>query len=526
MNRLLSARWPSATIKMVFGGVIENTLLGFLLLSQSQLQKRMQSSNHHQNKQLVENQMQPAVVITEVQAAAIRSSTPLTSSFYRRDLPTETCTALSSPKGKKLFASSMQRNGLASFFPLMEQHLTQSEPSFCGLTTLVIALNAMSIDPRRTWKGPWRWYEEGMLNCCVDIEEVKSTGITLFVFKCLASCQGLDANIDFADASSDTFENRFRKAVIEVCIEKESGHGNDGHECNSENEDCAEYLNSPQNLEKVLIVSYNRRVLKQTGTGHFSPIIAYDPASDSVLIMDTARFKYGAHWVQLKLLAKSMECIDPDSGRSRGFVTLQQSPIAVNGKQETTTDLPVSILLLSEMKDNNARKTIKLLVQEQKLKSGLTNVTFSDVALMSTVDGTNPNFMWDVVKPNFLPVGQDKEAKELIDDIRILLKAIMAIDKDVIEFRNIHPDIFGGQYDCREACNRTIKMDREEAIYILFLACLDKSEREKIVFNPAIEFDEKQINSVRHQLLAEAELLRRAIDFSDQFDDGTLELKH
>ena len=47
---------------------------------------------------------------------------------------------------------------------------TQSEPAYCGLSTLVIVLNTLNVDPRRAWKGPWRWYEESMLNCCVDLE--------------------------------------------------------------------------------------------------------------------------------------------------------------------------------------------------------------------------------------------------------------------------------------------------------------------------------------------------------------------
>ena len=42
-------------------------------------------------------------------------------------------------------------------------------------------------------------------------------------------------------------------------------------------------------MDRVLIASYSRRVLKQTGSGHFSPIAAYDEASDTVLIMDTVR---------------------------------------------------------------------------------------------------------------------------------------------------------------------------------------------------------------------------------------------
>jgi Phytochelatin synthase len=37
-------------------------------------------------------------------------------------------------------------------------------------STLVISLNALAVDPRQIWKGPWRWYEESMLNCCIDLE--------------------------------------------------------------------------------------------------------------------------------------------------------------------------------------------------------------------------------------------------------------------------------------------------------------------------------------------------------------------
>lgn len=57
---------------------------------------------------------------------------------------------------------------------------TQDEPAYCGLATLAMVLNALFIDPGRTWKGPWRWFNERMLDCCKPLEEVKQEGI---VFK-------------------------------------------------------------------------------------------------------------------------------------------------------------------------------------------------------------------------------------------------------------------------------------------------------------------------------------------------------
>jgi hypothetical protein len=35
-----------------------------------------------------------------------------------------------------------------------------------GLTTLAMVLNSLRIDPMRTWKGAWRWYNEQNLACC------------------------------------------------------------------------------------------------------------------------------------------------------------------------------------------------------------------------------------------------------------------------------------------------------------------------------------------------------------------------
>lgn len=41
-----------------------------------------------------------------------------------------------------------------------------------------------------------------------------------------------------------------------------------------------------------------------------------------VLIMDVARFKYPPHWIPLPLLHQSMQVIDPETGKSRGYMLL------------------------------------------------------------------------------------------------------------------------------------------------------------------------------------------------------------
>lgn len=76
-----------------------------------------------------------------------------------------------------LFQEALADGTMMGFFKLVEQYRTQTEPAFCGLTSLAMVLNALCIDPRRTWKAPWRWFDETLLDCCKALESVKAEGI-------------------------------------------------------------------------------------------------------------------------------------------------------------------------------------------------------------------------------------------------------------------------------------------------------------------------------------------------------------
>jgi glutathione gamma-glutamylcysteinyltransferase len=213
--------------------------------------------------------------------------------FYRRPLPPP-AVAFAGAEGRRLFREALAEGTMEGWFPLAEQFHTQAEPAFCGLATLVMVLNALEIDPGRTWKGPWRWYSEEHLDCCRSLEDVAREGITLTQLACLAQCNGARASVSFADASS---LEAFRAAVREAASSPGEGH---------------------------VIVAYDRRALGQTGTGHFSPIGGLHPDRDLVLLLDVARFKYPPHWVQLEVLHRAMRSIDPASARSRGFAVVRR----------------------------------------------------------------------------------------------------------------------------------------------------------------------------------------------------------
>lgn len=82
---------------------------------------------------------------------------------------------------------------------------------------------------------------------------------------------------------------------------------------------------SAQDSGKVVVVSYDRRGLKQTGSGHFSPIGGFHKEKDLVLILDTARFKLPPHWAPLDALWEAMKKIDPETNKPRGFMVLERA---------------------------------------------------------------------------------------------------------------------------------------------------------------------------------------------------------
>ncbi|ESO10002.1 hypothetical protein HELRODRAFT_72755 [Helobdella robusta] len=216
--------------------------------------------------------------------------------FYKRELP-KCCISFCSDDGKKIFQEAVVGPFMNCYFSLASQFRTQDEPAYCGLSTLVMVLNALEVDPNRVWKGPWRWYHENMLDCCVPLAIIEKKGITMDQFSCLAACNMLKTKVTRVDGNSS--EETFRKLVKSVT----------------------------QKTNCILVTSYSRVTLQQTGDGHFSPIGGYNVERDMVLIMDTARFKYPPHWVSLSLLFKAMQRLDPSCDLPRGYILLSRNEL-------------------------------------------------------------------------------------------------------------------------------------------------------------------------------------------------------
>ena len=75
-----------------------------------------------------------------------------------------------------------------------------------------MVLNALEVDPQRVWKGPWRFYHENMLDCCVPLATIEKSGITMDQFACLAACNTLDVRM--SRIGSNTTEDDFRFCAV------------------------------------------------------------------------------------------------------------------------------------------------------------------------------------------------------------------------------------------------------------------------------------------------------------------------
>lgn len=213
--------------------------------------------------------------------------------LYRRPLP-EGLIAFSSPAGRALFREALLAGGMEGYFPLAEQFQTQVEPTYCGISSLVMVLNALEVDPKRLWKGVWRWFSEDIADCCDQLSSIQAEGVSLDGLARLAHCNGVTVEVTHAEQTSLA---QFRALVQAVC----SGGS-----------------------KQALIASYSRQALGQTGEGHFSPIGGYHAEKDLVLLMDVARFKYPPHWVPLSLLWSAMGSLDTATGKTRGYAKVSR----------------------------------------------------------------------------------------------------------------------------------------------------------------------------------------------------------
>jgi glutathione gamma-glutamylcysteinyltransferase len=262
---------------------------------------------------------------------------------HKRVLPT-TLTAFSSKQGKQFLMEAFAGGTAESYWNLTEHFVNQSDPAFCGVTTLLMCLNALCIDPNIRWRGGWRFYgsEDVLLDrCCFSAERIRRKGIVMEDFSRLGRCHGL--TIDLKRPTTSNNDSAYSYPPPQSSSHDNQNNNTANGDNNSDNDrdsTCSDEEDNSFSLDDfrsdirsilsdtiskhkpILVVSFSRSALNQTGDGHFSPVGAYHEDSDTVLVLDVARFKYAPYWVSVADLYMSMQEKDCVTEKPRGWFRL------------------------------------------------------------------------------------------------------------------------------------------------------------------------------------------------------------
>lgn len=201
---------------------------------------------------------------------------------------------LTHPEGQKLFGASRYQS---SYFAVASYLETEHVRTFCGPASIAAVMNSLDVERPK----PRRLYPYGLFTqdevFTAENQRVKSydaverEGLTLEEVRQFVENLGVRAIAHHGDS----FDPAWLRQAIKRAL------GDPG---------------------RRLIVNYWRPSVGQEGGGHFSPVGAYDEATDRVLVLDVAKYKYPPAWVPLVTLYEAMKTIDPASRQARGLVMI------------------------------------------------------------------------------------------------------------------------------------------------------------------------------------------------------------
>ncbi len=184
------------------------------------------------------------------------------------------------------------------FFSIMPYVVTEEHETFCGPASITSVLNSLPTTKRPVPPqfSPYHYFTQDSLfieatEKIISKEKVATGGLTLEQLRQFLEVWAANPAIYYGSTLSLP---QFRNLITSTLT----------------------------NPKQRLIVNFDRKGIDQIGSGHFSPIGAYDSKSDSVLILDVAKYKYPPVWVKTSDLFGAIQGIDSTSGKSRGLVRI------------------------------------------------------------------------------------------------------------------------------------------------------------------------------------------------------------
>jgi hypothetical protein len=199
---------------------------------------------------------------------------------------------LARPAGQKRLTSTPYGQ---SYWPLSQYFETQRSESWCSVAASVMVLNALAVRrPESSLYPDFPFFSQqdffrGIDPQVADPARVSKEGMTLDQLSAVLRTFPLDVTTWHAsDMTLDQFRERIRDTTVRQ--------------------------------DRFALLNFRRVEIGEKGGGHWSPLAAYDAASDSALLLDVARYKYPAVWVPVAQLYAGALAVDNVSGLSRGLV--------------------------------------------------------------------------------------------------------------------------------------------------------------------------------------------------------------
>jgi len=187
----------------------------------------------------------------------------------------------------------------ADYWQLIPAFAVQVTQSYCSVASAITVLNAMPIKkPVDPAFAPYAYFTQSNFFTpdvakVISPETVLAIGMTREEMAETLSRQGVSAK----SIAGDTFDDQSLRDLLQKAL------GDDG---------------------QYVLANYLRANLGQVGGGHWSVLAAYDAQSDSVLILDVAKYKYPPVWVGIDTLRQAIATIDKTSNKARGLVIVSK----------------------------------------------------------------------------------------------------------------------------------------------------------------------------------------------------------
>lgn len=207
---------------------------------------------------------------------------------------------LSHPVGQQRLLQSSYNQ---AYWPLATYFETQRNQAYCSVATSVMALNALGIKRPSTALYPdYPFFTQQDFFASVDArtadpEVVSREGMTLAQLGSVLTSHAVSVD----SISADTLDAAQLRNLLKKHLREQ---------------------------DRFVLFNFNRSFIGEVGGGHWSPLAAYHEGSDSVLLMDVARYKYPPVWVPLADLLRGAQDHDSVSGKARGLlvVSARQQP--------------------------------------------------------------------------------------------------------------------------------------------------------------------------------------------------------